>query len=305
MKKTVITAGKNFIDIDAYSAFIAYRELLKSEGKEVYAITSGEYNESISNLIKEIPYTLDSYEPTNEDEFIIVDVSNPEHLDPIVNKENIIEIIDHHTGYEEYWQNKTTSNIEFIGSVCTQIYELYVAKNKLHLLNTDLCKLLVAGILDNTLDLEASITTKRDIDAYNELLKMGDVDTNWSELYFKSCEETIKEDLIQSLINDIKIEYTSSYLPEVFGQILLFDKEIIFERIKEVKELFNSYKSDWIINLICISDSKSYIIASKSSQERIEKLFNSTFEKDTLVLNKFMLRKEIIKRAREMDNNIA
>jgi len=101
-------------------------------------------------LIKGIPFTLDSYEPTNDDEFIIVDVSNPEHFDPIVNKENIIEIIDHHTGYEEYWQNKMNSNIEFIGSVCTQIYEIYVEKNKLHLLNTDLCKLLIAGILDKS-----------------------------------------------------------------------------------------------------------------------------------------------------------
>jgi len=153
--------------------------------------------------------------------------------------------------------------------------------------------------------IKASITTNRDIDAYNKLLKIGNIDTNWSELYFRSCEETIKENLIQSLINDMKIEHTSNYLPETFGQILLFDKDIIYERIDEVKELFNGYNKNWILNLICIKDGKSYIISSTLSQEKIEELFNSSFIEDTLILNKFMLRKEIIKRAREMDNNIA
>ena len=304
MKNIVITSGKRYIDIDAYAACIAYRELLKIENNNVYAFTSGAYNESISKLIKEIPYDFDTYKPTSNDDFIILDVSNKEVFDEEVILENIVEIIDHHTGYEEYWKDRVKSNIEFIGSVCTQIYEIYINKNKKSLLNPNLCKLLIAGILDNTLGLKASITTDRDINAYNELLKIGNIDTDWWKEYFVSCEEEIKKDLIQSLINDMKIEHTSNYLPEVFGQIMLFDKNIIYNRLEEVKEIFNNYNKDWILNLICIEDGKSYIISSSNSKEKIEELFNNKFIEDTLILNKFMLRKEIIKKARDKDNNI-
>ena len=49
---------------------------------------------------------LDKSEPTEEDEFIIIDVSDKKIFDNIVKEDKIIEVIDHHTGFEEYWKQR-------------------------------------------------------------------------------------------------------------------------------------------------------------------------------------------------------
>lgn len=119
----VVTSGKRYIDIDAYAGCIAYAKLLNLKGKEAKAVSKAQINESITPSILEFNTKLDKYEPNKNDEFIIIDVSNKEFFDEIVDENKIIEIIDHHTGYEEYWNKKLKENskIEFIGSVATII----------------------------------------------------------------------------------------------------------------------------------------------------------------------------------------
>lgn len=297
----IITSGKKYIDIDAYAAIIAYRHLLKSCGKNVIGVSTAEFNESISQVIKNIELKLDCNREIDSGKFIILDVSNPEMFDEIVDDKNIIEVIDHHTGYEQYWKNKenVSTKIEFIGSVCTMIYEKYEESKKIELLNQNICKLLIAGILDNTLNLKASITTQRDIKAYKSLLKIGNIHESWGNEYFLSCQELIEKNLTLSIKNDLKIEYVSPKLPEIFGQLLISDRKFVLDRKDEIIEIMNNYGDEWIINIICLNDGKSYIISkNKLTKEKIEKLFNLQFNEDILVLDKFMLRKEIIKKAR-------
>lgn len=297
----IITSGKKYIDIDAYAGIIAYRHFLINLGKDVSGISTAEFNESISPIIKNIKLELDKFNRLGNSEYIVIDVSNPKMFDEIVDEENIIEIIDHHTGFEQFWkENKNVSTqIEFIGSICTIIYEKYKSYNKLEILNPDICKLLIAGILDNTLNLKASITTERDICAYNNLLEIGNIDDSWADEYFLSCQELIEKDLPSAIKNDLKIEYVNESLPEVFGQLLVLNKDSILERKDEIIEIMNRYSDEWIFNLICLSDGKSYIISKNElAKKRIENLFELNFNKEILILNKFMLRKEIMKKAR-------
>jgi len=225
MSKIVVTSGRKYIDIDAYAGCIAYSKLLNSNGMDSIPITTAKYNESISKIIIDLGLKLENYIPTAEDKIIILDVSNPDMFDESINIENVIEIIDHHTGYENYWKEKNIkADIEFIGSVCTIIFEKFEDNNKINLLDENICKLLIAGILDNTLNLKASITTERDKIAYRKLLEIGEINEEWSEKYFISCQESIEKDLEQAIINDMKIEYVNDLLPKVFGQLLVFDE---------------------------------------------------------------------------------
>jgi len=48
-----------------------------------------------------------------------------------------------------------------------------------------------------------------------------------------------------------------------------------------------------------LREGKSYILAADGAKEGLEKLFRREFVGEELVLPRFMLRKEIIKRARE------
>ncbi len=202
----VITSGKKYIDIDGYAGMFAYRQLLQSLEYNAYAVTSAYLNESIPKAITCMNFKFDNVTINEKTKFIILDISNPEFLDIFVNKNNIIEIIDHHTGYEKYWNNfNIKKQIEFIGSICTIIFEKYVENNKESLLTPNMCKILIAGILDNTLNLKSNNTTKRDIDAYQKLLHIGQIDENWADIYFNSCYENLEENLEESIKNDIKL----------------------------------------------------------------------------------------------------
>jgi len=268
---------------------------------EVRGVSTAKFNQSISPAITNINLSLDNFAQQQNQKFIILDVSNPEVFDGIVDRNSIIEIIDHHTGFEQYWkgQSNVTSQIEFIGSVCTMIFEKYQARNQLELLTPDLCKLLTAGILDNTLNLKASITTERDINACDSLLSIGNINKSWADEYFLSCQKSIEKNLPTSIKNDVKVEHISDLLPPVLGQLLVLNKDPILARKAEITATMNTYGNEWIFNLISLSDGKSYIMASdKTTKQGLEKLLKTSFNEDILTLDKFMLRKEIMKKAR-------
>lgn len=304
--KIVITSGKKYIDIDAFGGIFAYRKLLRNLGYDAYAVTTAKLNESIPEVIKEMNFQFDEkVELTDHTKFIILDVSNPDFFDTFVKRENIIEIIDHHTGYEKYWSHTNIkAQIEFIGSICTILFEKIAEAKKEELLDQDLCKVLIAGILDNTLNLKSSNTTKRDRYAYQELLRIGKINKDWSKNYFHSCYGEMEKNLEESIINDIKIEKTSSLLPEVFGQLIVLQKDTILHNIDKVLAVFSEYE-EWIFNVISLEDGKSYLFySSPLVKEKLSLLFHQPDSDSYFILNKCMLRKEIIKLAKEQEEKV-
>ncbi len=298
----IITAGNKYIDIDAYASGIAYTKLLNALGQKAIFASTATINGSVCKLITNLGFELTrNYTPQKEDNFILVDISNPDFFDKIVDKNRIIEIIDHHTGFEKYWTEKNIkTNIEFIGSVATIIYEKFIEYGKIDLLTPELCKLLVAAILDNTLNLKSDITSQRDFNAYNQLHKIGNLSKNFDKQYFEDCQTEINNDIIDAIDKDIKIEYVSDKLPKVFGQLTLYDVDKILDNQKEIINHFNKKYDEWLLNLICIKDARSYILTNDEvSQTKLSKLFNNKFKNNILILEKFKLRKEIMKMARD------
>lgn len=304
-ERIMITAGKKYIDIDAYAGIFAYKHLLENLGYTVYAYNTAIENESVAPIIKEMNLQFDSVTILPTDKFIVLDVSNPDFFSEVVSLENIVEIIDHHTGFEDYWKEREVNTcIEFIGSICTIIYERYVKYHKESLLNECLCKLLIAGILDNTLNLKASITTDRDRIAVQNLKRIGHIGDNWGFDYFKSCYQDLEFHLKDCIERDIKIEHVSDYLPNVFGQLIVLDIKTIFDNLNIVKDTFSPYDA-WIFNVMSLGDGKSYLFfCGTDIKERLEILFQQKIEGNYLILDSFLLRKQIMKLAREKDQNI-
>jgi inorganic pyrophosphatase/exopolyphosphatase len=178
-------------------------------------------------MILDLKYRLDDYSVDGEADYIELDVSKPDFFDKRVTEDNLVEIIDHHVGYEEYWRKrpKVKSQIEFIGSVCTIIYERIIESKHEEILDTDLCKLLIAGILDNTLNLKSDITSDRDRAAYSELMRIGGISDDYCVEYFSACEAEIVNNFAQAIRDDIKIEKVGA-LPEVIGQMVLLSSAI-------------------------------------------------------------------------------
>ena len=300
----IITSGSKYIDIDAYAGIIAYSNLLRLKGIQAKAVSTAKLNESITSSLLELNTKLDKYEEKEDDEFIIIDVSNKDYFDEIVKESKIVEVIDHHTGFEEYWKSKLGENskIEFIGSVATLIVEDYEKENLLEKMSKDIAILLMSAILDNTLNFQAKVTNERDKIAYKKLLKIASVNDNYAEKYFLECQQNIERDLKVAIENDTKVEKICDLLPRVFGQLTLWNKEFIISNKEIVYETLNHMDKEWMMNLISLEDAKSYIIAENTNVKvGLERLFNKSFEDDILELENVWLRKEIIKKARNMD----
>ena len=281
----VLTTGKSYIDIDGYASCLAYRELLKLQGIESKFVSDATLNYSVTNSLLELPFHIDDYEIKSDDEF-------PD----FVKEEYIIELVDHHLGFEDYWKAKLDSNaiIEQIGSVATIIVEKYEKCVLLQKMDEGIAKLLMAAILDNTLNFTAKITTKRDKDAYLKLQEITK-ELNFSDIYFNECQNVIEGNLEYSIVNDLKIEKASSILPNIFGQLTIWDIDKILKRVDKIEQIISSYGDEWMINIISLKENASYIICSDNMvRHNIEKLFDCIVSKDLLIIKPAKLRKEIM-----------
>ena len=303
MSNVVVTSGAKYLDIDGYASCIAYAILLRANGVSAKAVTTAPLNESVPEFIKNIDLAFDDYVPVEGDKFVLLDVSDPSMFDGFVRMSDVVEVIDHHVGFEEFWEEKKSRgevdkvDIEFIGAICTNIYEKFFVSGKTGLLTEGLCKLLVAGILNNTLNLKASVTTERDVAAYKALCNLAKLSADWAKEYFDACEEEILRDLKSAIINDTKITKAVKDLPDAFGQLAVYDKNKILSQIDLTREAFAGHDT-WMMNIISLKDGRSYIFAEpEEARKSLEDLFELKFENSLLVLDEFLLRKEIIKKA--------
>lgn len=324
---TIITSGKEYIDIDAYASILAYRELLKLQGQEdVYAVSSAKMNKSIPPYARNIGLILDydyssvvgfqeelsklatsRAEQFSSQRFIILDLSDPDYFDPIVDRTKVIEVIDHHPGHETYWQNTSVkTTIEPIGAVATLIYEKYQAADKLSQMSKPIAELLMMAILDNTLNFQAKITTARDKSAYQKLAKNAEVnELAFAQNYFTACEKGIKNDLATAIANDTKTGHTSDLLPNVFGQLAIWDGQYVLAHADVTKSALDKFGPDWLVNVISLKDGHSCLITSSEKvSQNLAKLFGvSPSQAKIIELPEVWLRKEIVKKALENGSN--
>lgn len=294
----VITVGKSYIDIDGYASSIAYRELLRLKGIESKFVSNATLNYSITDSLKS-NYTVDNYIVNSNDKYIVLDLSDKSYFPNFVDENNIIEIIDHHPGYEDYWNSKIGSNalIEPIGSVATIIVEKYEQDNLLDKMDKDVAILLMAAILDNTLNFTANITTERDEDAYKKLEVLTN-EYDYASKYFSECQRCIEDNLKKSIDNDIKIQKVSEYLPNVFGQLTIWNADDLLRQKDLINQIMNNYNSEWMLNIISLNNNSSYIMYSGDSvKNKLVELLDCKEENGILIKSPAMLRKEIIKKA--------
>ena len=105
MSRRIVTAGQGFTDIDAYASAIAYAQLKRLEGVVAEVVLPGPLNVSVPPQLR--PEQLDyevEYVPRDGDTFVVLDVSEPDHIATFVRPEGIEINIDHHFVYEDYWR---------------------------------------------------------------------------------------------------------------------------------------------------------------------------------------------------------
>lgn len=297
----IITSGAKYIDIDAYACCVAYAELLNLLGKPAIAASSAVWNESITNSIRALnaPFNTD-YQPKPNDQFVLMDLSDPDHFDKMVNLDQVIEVHDHHPGFEQYWAEKLGegSDIKFIGAAATLVYQQWEKAGKLEQISKASAELLAAAILDNTLNFGARVTTDADHQAYQFLAQHAGLDDAWIASYFTECQQAILADLGEALRNDTKhIQFRDLDEKLCLGQMVIWDAQtIIANDLETIATVLGSIQGTWMANIVSIAEGKSYFVARDDRVKTwAEKLLNVTFNNSVAVADHLWLRKEIMK----------
>lgn len=298
------------MDIDAYACCIAMQELLKLKGKNAIAYSKAPCNYSIcKSLLREDQFfnVLPDDGATQQYKYIIVDVSDPEYLKDAVPLENVTEIYDHHVGFEDFWTSRLRdkAKIEFIGAAATLIYREWQKEGLQDQMTRDTALLLIAAILDNTLNLTSSNTTQEDKEVFHALCKKENVGEDWCASYFSEVQQSIEADLKNALLGDVKLLSGDQILPERMVQICIWDAEKIFLRLPQIRQWFYDVFDSWMMNVIDVKHRCSYFVCDdKHYQENIEMIFGVQFSQNIAKSAIAYLRKEIIKKVYENKEKI-
>ncbi|HSW99201.1 MAG TPA: DHH family phosphoesterase [Candidatus Saccharimonadales bacterium] len=300
MHPHIITSCYRFVDIDAYGAMVGYAELLRIQGLDARAATTSKLNESIPESLRRLNAPVEiGYRPKPGDTFCVVDVSEPQAFDPMVNPQRLTEVIDHHPGFEAYWRQYLgeRAQIEVIGACCTLIYERWARAGLLNTMSARTAMLLAAGILDNTLNFQAHITTPRDHQAYRDLEQIAKLPAGWAASYFTDCQHGIERNLEEAVKNDTKIIEFRGH-PDVYavGQIVIWDAQsIINDHLDTVKRVVAGIKPQWFMNVVSIKGDRSYFVCDDLAiQHWLANLLGVRFSGNIAPANRLWLRKEIV-----------
>jgi inorganic pyrophosphatase/exopolyphosphatase len=296
----IVTATYPFIDIDSYASMVAYSELLAFQGQETKAATSSKFNESIPESLRALRAPVEqNYSADPGTTFTIVDVSDPRQFDPMVNPERINEIIDHHPGFEVYWRHLlgNRADIQKVGAVCTMIYERWGRFSLLNAMNPRTATLLAAGILDNTLNFQALVSTPRDREAYRDLQGIAKLPDTWAANYFSDCQQGIEKNLEEAIKNDTKvIEFRGQPNLYAVGQIVIWDAQsIINDHISTIEKVVSAIQPTWFMNVVSIKGDRSYFVCTdRNIQLWLSSLLGIRFSGNIAPADRLWLRKEIV-----------
>lgn len=298
----IITAGSTYLDIDAYGCMVAMAELLNLKGERAVAYSKAPCNYSVCGfLIEEGQVARELPEGATEEDarYIIVDVSDPDFLKDCVPLDKVDAIYDHHVGFEAYWTSRIGegAHIEFIGAAATLIYREWQKAGLEEQMPRSTALLLIAAILDNTLDLTSSNTTEEDREVFRALCAYAKVGEEFRALYFSEVQKSVESDLKNALFGDIKTVRNNAVLPPRVAQICAWNAESILAKLPEIRGWFASENDAWMINVIGLEQKCSYFICdSEEHQKRIGGVFGICFENGIAKTQAPYLRKQIIKR---------
>lgn len=298
----IITAGSAYLDIDAYACCVAMAELLQLKGINAIAYSTALCNYSVCKSLIEAGQVVDCLPSdcnAEDAEYIIADVSDPEFIKKAVPLTKIIEVYDHHVGFEDYWKSRIgeNSHIEFIGAAATLIFREWKKAGLLDRMTRATALLLIAAILDNTLNLMSSNTTQEDIDAFHELCGKEDIDKEWCAAYFSEVQAGVEADLRNALMGDVKNLRDTAVLPSRIAQLCVWDAHRILDILDVIRTWFDDGKV-WMINIIDLQEGRSYFVCDDAyHQKEIERVFGVHFASGVARSSVPYLRKEIIKKA--------
>lgn len=299
-QRFVVTAGAKGADIDVLACAVAYAELLRLEGHDALAVVPGEFTSSVtpSILAWDCAYEKE-YAASGNESYVLVDISDPEHLPQFVVPTSIVEVYDHRYGHEEYWQERlgADAHIEMVGACGTLIWEAFVKRGQSQHITQSSARLLLASIVSNNLNFKSQLLTDRDVIAYDTLKAIANVPDNWIEQYFVEQEKILLGDFVTYVSNDTK-SFKLGATDFVIGQIEMWNaSSLLTERTADILHVMEPFAHlPWLMNILSIAEGKNYIYStSAKGKDMLERVMNVKFVGDVAETDELFLRKHLMK----------
>jgi len=122
MLPIVVTTGQRYCDLDALACVIAYCEI---DPVNYLPVIPGPLNHSVTQTIKKWGFKYDTKPPNDVAGYIVMDISEDQFIAEFVDIKKVVEIYDHHYGFESIWRNRpwVKTQIEEIGACATLVWE--------------------------------------------------------------------------------------------------------------------------------------------------------------------------------------
>ncbi len=297
-KKYIVVGGSAYADIDVLACIAAYTQLLNLKGNQAQGIITGPWNQTISYTVRQWPTEIAQHflpleGPYN---FILVDISDPKFVEQFVEIEKVVEVYDHHYGYEAFWEERLPNSafIEHVGACATLIWERFKKDGLQNSISTINANLLYTAIFANTLNFKSHVTTNRDKIASEELLQHIDLPKDWKETYYKEVAEEFNKNLSEHIHKDTKLVDLNG-IPFNFGQLELWKAAPIIDKF-DCK--FDPRPDDeWLINIASIEEGRSYFYTNSDRLRNIIMQITAAKEVNRFlqVSHRLWLRKEILR----------
>lgn len=307
----IITAWKDYVDIDAEACGMALYEVKRLLGEDVELQLVAIRSFSLPTCVTNRWYTTQTVaEIPAEAELILVDVSHKEYLNEKCgyNLDKIIEIYDHHFESISYRKEILGDRavIEPVGACATLITELAVQHKLLEQLSDNAIKLLYTAIISHTLNFQVGVTTERDrkmsVVLRDIINKRKILSSDWIQHYFQEVEQGIQKNPLESIHEDLKsgFHFGKSIFTYTIGQLELRNGHAFVETYKDdiIQEVvkYNDSNHLWFVTVASIEEGKNYLICTDARmQGQLSKITWVVFHDDIAITDKLRLRKEFVR----------
>lgn len=301
MQRVLVTTGRGFTDIDGFACVIAYTYLLRQEEHGVIAYLPSPINHSVPKYVLQwnVDYSTD-YLIRPDDRFVVTDVSDPTQLPEGVRDSSVIELFDHHFGFEKHWSDclHEKSKIEQIGACATLIVEEYQKRVNIKM-SPQVASLLALAIVSNTLNFKAGVTHERDRRAFGYLKPLLSLKDGWIQEYFSANDTNIYANPSGSMQGDTKVVKTPFLTGDLaIAQLELWAGESFIERnMAIIQQMIQAAQTPhWLLTVVSIKDGHNYLFTtSQAVKDVLKEKIGATFEGDRGTTKTLLLRKEILR----------
>ncbi|MDD5068088.1 MAG: DHH family phosphoesterase [Candidatus Pacebacteria bacterium] len=298
MKPILVTSYVN-PDLDGLSCLFAYTEFLKSQGKNVVAGIIGIPHEEARYVFDRFKISYpETFKNTDAfDQVIMLDGSSIAVTENRIKPEQVIEIIDHRQTHELEKFPNAIAQIELVGAAATLVAEKFIA-NKVEI-SKESAILLSTGIISNTFNFKATVTTDRDKEAAKWLNAIAKLPENfWREL-FEAKSDMTGEKLWEKMDGDFSLKNLYGKRVGMAQLEMIGAEALIQSRLSEILELLHRIKKneklDMIfLNAVDLEKGEAFLICDEKDTMRIlEDILHVEFKNNIAEKKGFLMRKEI------------